>query len=635
MHMKPRPLSLALAFGVLLLGARTAQAQLPPPEGQPCAAEPTDQLIAYGDHVYPCQIGQAGDSDLFRFQGAAGELVSLRVTDQGGSGSVPACVLELLRPVGTLVTSISNNNICEIRTTLDASGLFTARVSEFGNNALMTFAVEIDRLTPFSATASSINPGVTIVGSRIDPAGDADLFLFNGVNGDVISLRATDQAGSGSVPAVNMELFRPDGTLAATIANNTIAVIDTALDQTGIFTIRVTAFGNDNLMTYNLEYQCLVGSCPTFHTLTADRTGGGTVTSSPIGINCGTDCLERYFSGTVVTLTATPDALWNFAGWTGNPDCADGVVTITASMTCHAAFIPEQVDVVVDFGPPYGLWLLGSGLNFQPLHAASPKALATGDFDGNGTDDLLVDFGASLGVYVWMNHTSWQLVHTVSPAHLVVGNLNNDASDEVVFSFTGFGLWIWKHGIGWTPLHGSDASLLVTGNLDGVQGDELIVEFPGSGLYVYANNSSWSLLNAAHASRIVAADLDGNGQDDLAIDFPGIGLWRFLNNTTWLPLHAQNVAHLVAGHVDSGGQADLVIAFPSSGIWTFRNNATWVFLHGLSAEDIELVDRDGSGIDEVLLDFGPTYGLWQYANDSTWSHVHPFSPEILGHGRFH
>ena len=92
-------------------------------------------------------------------------------------------------------------------------------------------------------------------------------------------------------------------------------------------------------MTYNVEYQCLVGSCPTFHKLTVGRVGSGIVTSSPIGIDCGTDCAERYFVGTVVTLTSTPGASSAFDGWGGNPDCADGVVTITAEISCVATFV--------------------------------------------------------------------------------------------------------------------------------------------------------------------------------------------------------------------------------------------------------------------------------------------------------
>ena len=337
--------TLTFALGVALLGAASAQAQ---PEGQPCAPEPTDQLVAYGDHVSPCAIDQDGDSDLFRFQGVAGEVVSVRVTDQLGGSLTPACNLALLRPVGTLVTSISSNTMCEIRTTLDASGLFTVRVSENNNDSLMTYALEIDRLAPFSTTAASINPGAMVIGARIDPDGDADLFVFNGVNGDVVSLRGTDQAGGSGIPAIRLELFRPDGTLAASAAGNTAAIIDTTLDQTGAFTLRVAENNNDSLMTYNVEYQCLVGSCPTFHKLTVGRAGSGTVTSSPIGIDCGTDCSERYFVGTVVTLTPTPGAGWAFSSWGGNADCADGVVTITAEISCLATFVQLPAAVTLD-----------------------------------------------------------------------------------------------------------------------------------------------------------------------------------------------------------------------------------------------------------------------------------------------
>ena len=130
--------------------------------------------------------------------------------------------------------------------------------------------------------------------------------MFNGVTGDVVSLRATDQSGGGSIPAVRLELFRPDGTLATSAANSTTAIIDTTIDQTGVFTLRVTEGSNTSHMTYNVEYQCLVGSCPSAHKLTVGRVGSGAVTSSPIGIDCGSDCSERYLVGTVVTLTSTP-----------------------------------------------------------------------------------------------------------------------------------------------------------------------------------------------------------------------------------------------------------------------------------------------------------------------------------------
>ncbi len=39
-------------------------------------------------------------------------------------------------------------------------------------------------------------------------------------------------------------------------------------------------------------------------TIAKTGTGSGTVTSSPAGINCGSDCSHSYISGTVVTLSA-------------------------------------------------------------------------------------------------------------------------------------------------------------------------------------------------------------------------------------------------------------------------------------------------------------------------------------------
>jgi hypothetical protein len=77
--------------------------------------------------------------------------------------------------------------------------------------------------------------------------------------------------------------------------------------------------------------------------------GSGRVTSSPAGIDCTADsdagtlsgqCGNTFANGSVVTLTATPQAGWTFAGWSGEDrDCADGVVTMEAAIRCTATFI--------------------------------------------------------------------------------------------------------------------------------------------------------------------------------------------------------------------------------------------------------------------------------------------------------
>jgi hypothetical protein len=51
--------------------------------------------------------------------------------------------------------------------------------------------------------------------------------------------------------------------------------------------------------------------------LNVTKIGSGTVSSSPAGINCGTDCGESYDDGTSVILTAAPATGWTFTGWSG------------------------------------------------------------------------------------------------------------------------------------------------------------------------------------------------------------------------------------------------------------------------------------------------------------------------------
>jgi hypothetical protein len=74
-------------------------------------------------------------------------------------------------------------------------------------------------------------------------------------------------------------------------------------------------------------------------TTTKSGTGGGTITSAPAGINCGSTCSANYAPGTSVTLTATAAAGSSFAGWTGACTGTGAcVVTVNAAKSVNAAF---------------------------------------------------------------------------------------------------------------------------------------------------------------------------------------------------------------------------------------------------------------------------------------------------------
>ena len=73
-------------------------------------------------------------------------------------------------------------------------------------------------------------------------------------------------------------------------------------------------------------------------TVTLPGNGDGIVASSPDGITCGSDCTEVLGYGFVVDLTATPAPGSTFQGFGGDPDCSDGLLTVTGSTTCSARF---------------------------------------------------------------------------------------------------------------------------------------------------------------------------------------------------------------------------------------------------------------------------------------------------------
>lgn len=80
-------------------------------------------------------------------------------------------------------------------------------------------------------------------------------------------------------------------------------------------------------------------------TVTKSGAGLGRVTSSPAGINCGTDCVSRFSGGTPVTLTARPSTGYVFAGWSGactglRRTCT---VRLDAGSSANALFIEAAV----------------------------------------------------------------------------------------------------------------------------------------------------------------------------------------------------------------------------------------------------------------------------------------------------
>jgi hypothetical protein len=561
----------ALTAGVvglsMLVAVVPASAQV---EGTPCAAEPTDQVLAYGDFV-TCQITPLGDSDLFRFQGVSGEVVTLRVTDPSGGSSIPACRLELLRPGDlSLFASTAGNTTCEIRTTLDASGLFTLRVTEIGDDHLMNYALEIDRLFPSPARAAPINPGTTFTNMRIDPQGDADLYAFSGVSGDVISLRVTDPSGGSSIPAPVLELFRPDGTLAGTHAGNTTAALDVTLEQSGIFIVRVTEVANDHLMTYHLEYQCLQGGCPTLHGV-------------PLVLGVGPKPNDGgWFSARHEMAGNLGTSVWGRVPWPAYNASGRGVRVAAGDVDGDGL---DELVVGLDRGGGGWIAVLDDGAHNYALldwiqvqwaayNAANGEVWpAVGDLDGDGRAEIVAGLGPG--------GSGWFEVFddaTANYAHLAFRRVSWPA-------YAGLASSVVHPAIG--NVDGAGASEIIIGLGDGSQGWIEVVNGAASG---YNHRSwvqvNWSAYNVARGTVFPAAgDLDGDGRAEIVAGLgrAGAGWMEVLEDASgsfahsaWLRVNwqAYNVAvgetHPAVGNIDADEGLEIVVglaAMTGQGAW--------------------------------------------------------------------
>jgi hypothetical protein len=87
------------------------------------------------------------------------------------------------------------------------------------------------------------------------------------------------------------------------------------------------------------------------HTLTVTGVGadGGSVSSNPPGIECGSNCSDSFANGTEITLTATPANHFEFTGWSGGGCSGTGAckVTVYADTTVSAAFAPITHNLTV------------------------------------------------------------------------------------------------------------------------------------------------------------------------------------------------------------------------------------------------------------------------------------------------
>ncbi len=181
----------------------------------------------------------------------------------------------------------------------------------------------------------------------------------------IVPVTATGGYKSGSVPVgtdirdnlqqVKTLVFKPKAASGLTKVHAAVTVLvypDTVGESDETFHVDLsnvqgpaalgTATGTGTIVDDDVPVSALA-------TVALAGPGGGSVVSSPPGITCGPTCSASFPGGSTVTLSATPDGLSTFAGWSGA--CSGtGICTLTMNgdRAVTATFVLMPPDTVWD-----------------------------------------------------------------------------------------------------------------------------------------------------------------------------------------------------------------------------------------------------------------------------------------------
>jgi hypothetical protein len=213
------------------------------------------------------------------------------------------------------------------------------------------YSAVIDPPSGFAYFGSYISPGIV---TRID-LGNTVTSVVSSVNpsvlGQAVLFTATVAARvGGSGTPTGTVAFKDGGAVitgcgAVSLDGAGQAACGTSALAVGTHTITVESSGNGpdwNPSIGTLAGGQVVSGTTAFLTVAKTGAGSGVVTSSPVGIDCGTTCSFQFAVGAVVTLSASASAGANFAGWSGEGCGGVGTcqVTMSQARNVSAMFVP-------------------------------------------------------------------------------------------------------------------------------------------------------------------------------------------------------------------------------------------------------------------------------------------------------
>lgn len=257
-------LPLVASFAVVL-GALPTWAS----EAKPCAPEPTDQVIAYGDVLTgtDCVISPIADRDFYNFNAGLNETVRVVATPWRYYPYNQALCWDIYDPTPALVKSECSGAALVFEAPLPKPGTYRIILYESGNDQTLSYNLSLTRVFPFPSDAAALQYS-QVLSDVVDPAADVDTFVFGGTKDATISLVATPFRYYPYNQALCIELYDPGWAPVNDTTGNPVAVCsgdsiakDIKLLKTGNYSLVVTESGHDQTLSYNLGLHCQFGTC--------------------------------------------------------------------------------------------------------------------------------------------------------------------------------------------------------------------------------------------------------------------------------------------------------------------------------------------------------------------------------------
>jgi hypothetical protein len=283
-----------------------------------------DRLAIRNQGTGPGLIGVAGTSvfysgtEIGTFAGGGSNPLAIQLNGIASAAAIQALLRNLVFSVESESPGPSNR-------------VFTLNFGTFENEGGSATVTKVVRVQPV-ADPPSIS-AVADLSINEDTATAPLPFTIGDVDTPASALKVTATSS-------NPGLLPPAGiTVGGAGANRTIKFTPAA-NANGATVVSLNVSDGGLTTTEQLTLTVKPVPDPTLLRVRKLGSGGGTITSVPVGVACGVDCSETYEINTIVTLKAKPRLHSFFRGWSGpcrgRGDC---VVKLSAGALVQATFV--------------------------------------------------------------------------------------------------------------------------------------------------------------------------------------------------------------------------------------------------------------------------------------------------------